>query len=126
MTQCRWPEDYQKEQWKGEHVAVIGSGASSIQTVPGMQPYVSKMDVFVRTPVWFFVQPSEDGGERPQNYQCSSRSHRRRKGDTNCHADTDEEKKLYRADHGAMVNHAKSIENQTMKVGQEVRLWLFR
>lgn len=44
-----WPKDYQEEQWKGENVVVIGSGASSIQTVPGMQPHVKHMDVFVRT-----------------------------------------------------------------------------
>lgn len=28
---------------------MIGSGASSIQTVPNMQLYVKRMDVFVRT-----------------------------------------------------------------------------
>jgi cation diffusion facilitator CzcD-associated flavoprotein CzcO len=28
---------------------VIGFGASSIQTVPNMQPHVKRMDVFVRT-----------------------------------------------------------------------------
>jgi hypothetical protein len=35
---ARWPKDYQEEQWKNDSVAVIGSGASSIQTVPKMQP----------------------------------------------------------------------------------------
>ncbi|EEP78746.1 MoxY protein [Uncinocarpus reesii 1704] len=35
-----WPKGYQPEQWKNDRVAVIGSGASSIQTVPGMQPYI--------------------------------------------------------------------------------------
>lgn len=34
---ARWDEDYQQEQWKQDHVAVIGSGASSVQTVPKMQ-----------------------------------------------------------------------------------------
>ncbi|EEH48624.2 uncharacterized protein PADG_04703 [Paracoccidioides brasiliensis Pb18] len=50
---ARWPKDYQEEQWKGERVAVIGSGASSIQTVPGMQPHVKHLDIFVRTAIWF-------------------------------------------------------------------------
>jgi cation diffusion facilitator CzcD-associated flavoprotein CzcO len=35
---ARWPEDYQEEEWKNDQVAIIGSGASSIQTVPKMQP----------------------------------------------------------------------------------------
>lgn len=37
---ARWPKDYQAEEWKNDRVAVIGSGASSIQTVPTMQPHV--------------------------------------------------------------------------------------
>ncbi|KAJ6072493.1 hypothetical protein N7467_010578 [Penicillium canescens] len=62
-----WPEGYTKEQWKDENVAVIDSGAPSIQTVPGIQPYVKHMDLFVRTAVWF-VQTAKDYG---QNYQCT-------------------------------------------------------
>lgn len=46
---ARWPSDYQAEEWKKDNVAVIGSGASSIQTVPTMQPHAKHMDVFVRT-----------------------------------------------------------------------------
>ena len=46
---ARWPKDYHQQQWTNDTVAVIGSGASSIQTVPTMQPYVDRMDVFVRT-----------------------------------------------------------------------------
>lgn len=44
-----WPESYGPEQWKNQKVAVIGSGASSLQVVPNMQPEVEHMDVFVRT-----------------------------------------------------------------------------
>ena len=47
-----WPDNFGEDQWKGKKIAVIGSGASSIQTVPTMQPHVSHLDVFVRTPVW--------------------------------------------------------------------------
>lgn len=32
-----WDEGYTKDQWRNERVAVIGSGASSVQTVPNMQ-----------------------------------------------------------------------------------------
>lgn len=32
-----WPKDYGVEEWEGDNVVVIGSGASSIQTVPTMQ-----------------------------------------------------------------------------------------
>ncbi len=34
---ARWPDNYQQEEWKHDRVAVIGSGASSVQTVPTMQ-----------------------------------------------------------------------------------------
>jgi hydroxyversicolorone monooxygenase len=50
---ARWPKDYQAREWKDDRVAVIGSGASSIQTVPTMQPHAKHLDVFVRTGVWF-------------------------------------------------------------------------
>ncbi|KAJ2890505.1 hypothetical protein MKZ38_001804, partial [Zalerion maritima] len=94
-----WPKDYQEDQWKGDNIAVIGCGSSGIQVVPAMQPFVGKMDVYVRSPVWFFVQPSEDGSERPQDYQY-----------------TEEEKKRFREHPDEMMAHSKSIENQTMKL----------
>ena len=50
---ARWDKNYQKEEWAKDRVAVIGSGASSIQTVPNMQPHTKHLDVFVRTGVWF-------------------------------------------------------------------------
>ncbi|KAJ4177179.1 hypothetical protein NW755_013998 [Fusarium falciforme] len=37
---------------EGKLVAVIGSGASSIQVVPAIQPKVSKLDVYVRSPTY--------------------------------------------------------------------------
>lgn len=86
-----WPEDYQKEQWKNDRVAVIGSGASSIQTVPNMQPYTKHMDIFVRTGVWF-VQIANNFG---QNKEYS-----------------EEEREKFRNNPGELVAHAKDIENQ--------------
>ncbi|KAB2579998.1 putative sterigmatocystin biosynthesis monooxygenase stcW [Lasiodiplodia theobromae] len=88
---ARWPKDYQQRQWAGERVAVIGSGASSIQTVPHMQPHVQHLDVFVRTGVWF-VQMTENA-EQIVEYP-------------------DEMKDAFRRDPRKMVAHAKSIEDQ--------------
>ena len=42
----------------GERVAVIGTGASSIQLVPRIQPQVGKLHVFQRTPPW--ILPHSD------------------------------------------------------------------
>jgi cation diffusion facilitator CzcD-associated flavoprotein CzcO len=42
----------------GERVAVIGTGASAIQTVPSIQPVVGELKVFQRTPPW--VMPHTD------------------------------------------------------------------
>jgi cation diffusion facilitator CzcD-associated flavoprotein CzcO len=42
----------------GRRVAVIGTGASAIQTVPQIQPIVEQLDVFQRTPPW--VMPHRD------------------------------------------------------------------
>ncbi|KAL1304763.1 hypothetical protein AAFC00_003700 [Neodothiora populina] len=88
---ARWPKDYTKEQWQNDRVAVIGSGASSIQTVPHMQPYTKHIDIFVRTAVWF-VQIANNYGQN--------------------HAYSDEERALYRRDSAALVAHAKDIEDQ--------------
>lgn len=88
---ARWPKDYQEEQWKEDRVAVIGSGASSIQTVPKMQPHVKHMDIFVRTGVWF-VQIANNHG---QNHEYSV-----------------EDKEKFRRNPEELVKHAKSIEDQ--------------
>jgi cation diffusion facilitator CzcD-associated flavoprotein CzcO len=86
-----WPNDYQSEQWKNDRVAVIGSGASSIQTVPNMQPHVKHMDIFVRTGVWF-VQIANNFGQNKEYSQ--------------------EERDEFRRDPKKLVAHAKDIENQ--------------
>jgi cation diffusion facilitator CzcD-associated flavoprotein CzcO len=44
-----WDHDHELD---GERVAVIGTGASSIQFVPQIQPKVSKLHLFQRTPPW--------------------------------------------------------------------------
>ncbi len=42
----------------GERVAVIGTGASAVQFVPRIQPYVGHLTLFQRTPPW--VLPRQD------------------------------------------------------------------
>ncbi|PAV24851.1 cyclohexanone monooxygenase [Tamilnaduibacter salinus] len=41
----------------GERVAVVGTGASAIQFVPEIQPRVSKLTLFQRTPQWVLPKP---------------------------------------------------------------------
>ncbi|KAJ4321385.1 hypothetical protein N0V94_002922 [Neodidymelliopsis sp. IMI 364377] len=86
-----WPEDYQEEKWANDRVAVIGSGASSIQTVPKMQPHAKHLDIFVRTGVWF-VQIANNYGQNKEYSQ--------------------EERDEFRNDPKKLVAHAKDIENQ--------------
>lgn len=49
MHSARWNHDHDVT---GERVAVIGTGASAIQFVPGIQPDVEHMTVFQRTAPW--------------------------------------------------------------------------
>jgi cation diffusion facilitator CzcD-associated flavoprotein CzcO len=51
----RWPDDLDLA---GRRVAVIGTGASVIQLVPAIQPQVSQLTIFQRTPPW--VIPRND------------------------------------------------------------------
>ncbi|KAK7885642.1 hypothetical protein LTR67_009993 [Exophiala xenobiotica] len=94
-----WDPNYGKEEWKNDRVAVIGSGASAVQVVPGMQPYAKKIDFFVRTGIWFFKHEAPGGTERPQDYTY-----------------TEEDKRLFHSDHEAMVKYAKTFENDLMKL----------
>jgi cation diffusion facilitator CzcD-associated flavoprotein CzcO len=88
---ARWPKDYQKEQWRDETVAIIGSGASSIQTLPVMQPHVKHIDVYVRTAVWFISIAGNNGGNEIY---------------------TDEQREVFRKDTKELVKHAKYLEDQ--------------
>jgi len=51
---ARWRHDHDLG---GERVAVIGTGASAIQFVPAIQPDVSHLTVFQRTPPWVTARP---------------------------------------------------------------------
>ena len=88
---ARWPTSYQAEQWKQNRIAIIGSGASSIQTVPTMQPHAKHLHVYVRTPVWFTTIADNDGNNFPY---------------------TDEQISERRANHKKLVGDAHYIESQ--------------
>ncbi|MGH8529834.1 MAG: flavin-containing monooxygenase [Nevskiales bacterium] len=49
-----WNHDYDLG---GKRVAVLGTGASSIQFVPQIQPKVAKLDLYQRTPPWIVPKP---------------------------------------------------------------------
>jgi cation diffusion facilitator CzcD-associated flavoprotein CzcO len=44
----------------GKRVAVIGTGASAIQIVPAVQPFVERMTIFQRTPGWVLPRNDRD------------------------------------------------------------------
>ena len=52
---ARWKHDYDLT---GKRVAVIGTGASTIQFVPQIQPLVGQLSLFQRTPSWIMPHPS--------------------------------------------------------------------
>jgi cation diffusion facilitator CzcD-associated flavoprotein CzcO len=52
---ARWDHDYDL---RGKRVAMVGTGASAIQIVPSIQPDVSRLTLFQRTPPW--VMPRID------------------------------------------------------------------
>ena len=49
-----WDHDYDLS---GKRVAVIGTGASSVQISPSIAPVVQQLSVFQRTPVWCLPKP---------------------------------------------------------------------
>lgn len=46
---ARWDHGYDLA---GKRVAVVGTGASSVQIVPSIAPRVAQLDVYQRTPIW--------------------------------------------------------------------------
>jgi cation diffusion facilitator CzcD-associated flavoprotein CzcO len=57
---ARWDHDHDLT---GERVAVIGTGASSIQFIPRIQPQAGRLTLFQRTPPW--IMPHPDRPIRP-------------------------------------------------------------
>ena len=54
---ARWDSRYPLD---GKRVAVIGTGASSIQIVPSIAPQVGRLLVYQRTPPWIVPRPDRD------------------------------------------------------------------
>lgn len=54
MHSARWDRSHD---FAGQRVAVIGTGASSVQIVPSIQPTVEHLTVFQRTPGWVLPHP---------------------------------------------------------------------
>ncbi|KAI9162661.1 FAD-binding monooxygenase moxY [Paramyrothecium foliicola] len=88
---ANWPANYQVDDWKKDQIAIIGSGASSIQTVPAMQPHAKHLHVFVRSPVWFSSIAMNHG----HNYEY-----------------TEEQRDEFRSNLVHLMTHAKELENQ--------------
>lgn len=51
---ARWDHAYDH---RGKRVAVIGTGASSVQIAPALAPEVERLEVYQRTPVWCLPKP---------------------------------------------------------------------
>jgi cation diffusion facilitator CzcD-associated flavoprotein CzcO len=54
---AQWDHDFDLE---GKRVAVVGTGASAVQFIPRIQPKVSAMAVFQRTPPWVMPHPDRE------------------------------------------------------------------
>ncbi len=64
MHSARWDAAYSL---KGRKVAVVGTGASAIQFIPKIQPEVSRLTVFQRTPAWVMPRNDRAVSERLQS-----------------------------------------------------------
>lgn len=60
---AKWNHDYDIS---GKRVAIVGTGASSIQVVPAIAHRVGKLSVFQRTPAWVIHKPDRDISPREQ------------------------------------------------------------
>ena len=65
---ARWNHDWHLA---GQRVAVVGTGASAVQIVPEIQPQVSSLTLFQRTPAW--VLPRRDRPVSPARQRLYAR-----------------------------------------------------
>ena len=59
MHTSRWDHG---EDLHGKRVAVIGTGASAVQLIPTIAPFVERLVVFQRTPIWCLPKPDRKLG----------------------------------------------------------------
>ncbi|MFB8002799.1 flavin-containing monooxygenase [Nocardia sp. NPDC056000] len=72
MISAGWDHSYD---YRGKRVAVIGTGASSMQIVPSIAPDVAQLDVYQRTATWCFPKPDFAFGRIGQRLMRSPRFH---------------------------------------------------
>ncbi|MGX1804207.1 flavin-containing monooxygenase [Nocardia sp. NPDC055321] len=72
MLSAGWDHSYD---YTGKRVAVIGTGASSMQIVPSLAPNVSQLDVYQRTATWCFPKPDFAFGRIGRALMRSQRFH---------------------------------------------------
>ncbi|CAK7235446.1 hypothetical protein SBRCBS47491_009296 [Sporothrix bragantina] len=77
----------------GKHVAIIGAGASAIQTLPAIKSVVRHADVYIRTPSWIMSPVLESMAATKNNHQY-----------------TPEEKARFRQDEDYYVTFRKDME----------------
>jgi cation diffusion facilitator CzcD-associated flavoprotein CzcO len=58
---ARWNHEHDLT---GEHVALLGTGATAVQIAPRIQPKVARLSVFQRTPPWVLPHPDREITER--------------------------------------------------------------
>lgn len=54
MIPAAWNHDYD---FTGKRVGIIGVGSSTVQIAPELAPLVRQLDVYQRTPQWYFPKP---------------------------------------------------------------------
>ncbi|MGW4844299.1 flavin-containing monooxygenase [Nocardia brasiliensis] len=72
MLSAGWDHDYDLA---GKRVAVIGTGASSMQIVPSIAAQVAHLDVYQRTATWCFPKPDFAFGRIGRRLMRSQRFH---------------------------------------------------
>ncbi|MFF2550535.1 flavin-containing monooxygenase [Nocardia sp. NPDC058058] len=72
MLSAGWDHSYD---YRGKRVAVIGTGASSMQIVPSIVPDVAQLDVYQRTATWCFPKPDFAFGRIGRRLMRSPRFH---------------------------------------------------
>lgn len=87
---AKWPKEYTEEEWAKDRIAVVGSGASSIQIVPSIQPKAKHIDLYARTGVWF----SQISEQFAQN-----------------HVYSEDEKKAFHSDANNLIAATKELDS---------------
>lgn len=54
MIPAGWSHDYD---FAGKRVGIIGVGSSTVQIAPSLAPHAERLDIYQRTPQWYFPKP---------------------------------------------------------------------